>query len=852
MPSLRLSFQLFCIGIFAMLSVSAGCDDEFDRLCPSRLTDCDSVCVDTKLDANNCGACDKKCPTGQLCSASKCAVGCLGGATECSGKCINLQNDPGNCGACATTCKSGEVCTAGKCALSCVGGTTICSGKCVDTLLDPRNCGACKTTCTASQVCSAGKCGLKCAGGTIACSGKCIDILNDPANCGGCKIACASGLVCSAGKCALTCLGGTTDCGGKCANTLYNPSHCGVCGSACKTGEVCSAGKCKPSCAGGTTDCSGKCVDTLLDPANCGGCAKACKTGEVCAAGKCGIKCLGGATACSSKCVDTKLDPANCGGCAKACKTGEVCSAGKCGLNCVGGTTACSSKCVDTQNDPKNCGSCAKACKTLEVCSTGACLTSCSGGLTLCSNTCIDTQVNPSHCGSCGKVCTASQYCSKGTCFCLKNCSVTQGQGGTLADTAAKLARDSAGNLYIAGAFSGTIKLGGTTLTSSAKRDMYVAKLDSNGNVLWAVSGGGTEDDGAANVAVDASGNVYVTGVLWATATFGSTTLTSGGSVDIMVAKLDKDGKWLWAKKAGGTKWVSPAGLALDKTGNLYVGGVVVGTAKFGSITINSAGSGDPIVAKMTPAGTFAWVAQAKGSGNAGTKAVAVNSTGDIYFTGASLSSQKFGSYTVSGGSQTNIWLAKLNSSGVYQWAIGETGSGGHASYGLVLDAAGNAYVGGQFKGTAKFGSKSVTNSGSKKDFLVAKASAAGVWQWASRVQVSDDCMTRDMAIDGSGNLYITGQYKGSITAGGATITSAGVNDVPVIKLDSTGKVTRLSSGGGTGNDWGGGIVTDSAGNAWVTGADVGSATFGSKTLTSAGDADIFIWKIDKDACNAG
>lgn len=101
--------------------------------------------------------------------------------------------------------------------------------------------------------------------------------------------------------------------------------------------------------------------------------------------------------------------------------------------------------------------------------------------------------------------------------------------------------------------FSGSSTFGTTTLTSSGDKDIFVAKIDHNGNWLWANQAGGISYDYGRGIAVDDNGNSYITGEFEESATFGTTTLTSSGSYDIFVAKLDKSsGNWPWAKQAWG------------------------------------------------------------------------------------------------------------------------------------------------------------------------------------------------------------------------------------------------------------------------------------------------------------
>ena len=106
---------------------------------------------------------------------------------------------------------------------------------------------------------------------------------------------------------------------------------------------------------------------------------------------------------------------------------------------------------------------------------------------------------------------------------------------------------------------------------------------------LWARNAGGSSSDYCNSIAVDVNGNSYVTGSFQGSATFGSTTLTSSGGSDIFIAKLDSSGNWLWAKNAGGTGADIGNGIAVDADGNSYVTGYFEGSSTFCSTVLTVA-----------------------------------------------------------------------------------------------------------------------------------------------------------------------------------------------------------------------------------------------------------------------
>ena len=180
--------------------------------------------------------------------------------------------------------------------------------------------------------------------------------------------------------------------------------------------------------------------------------------------------------------------------------------------------------------------------------------------------------------------------------------------GGTSSDWGKSVATDASGNVFVCGVFESlSITFGSYTLTnaSASSGDIFLVKYDASGNVIWAKSAGGTDDDYGYSVATDASGNTFVTGRFHSPSiTFGSYTLTnaSAGSGDIFLVKYDASGNVIWAKSTGGTTEDKSSSVATDARGNCFVtGGFWSSSITFGSYTLNnaSAGKGDIFLAKF-------------------------------------------------------------------------------------------------------------------------------------------------------------------------------------------------------------------------------------------------------------
>jgi hypothetical protein len=267
----------------------------------------------------------------------------------------------------------------------------------------------------------------------------------------------------------------------------------------------------------------------------------------------------------------------------------------------------------------------------------------------------------------------------------------------------------------------------------------------------WAKQAGGS----GWGIAVDGSGDSYVTGQFRGSATFGAgetneTILICCGdysTYDIFVAKYNSSGDLLWAKQAGGSDgsdWGSGHGIAVDGSGDSYVTGYFVGSATFGAgeaneTTLNSSGdidTDDIFVAKYNSSGDLLWAKQAGGSYFSWGYGIAVDGSGDSYVTGDFLGSATFGAgetnetiLNSSGNSLDNvdIFVAKYNSSGDLLWAKKAGGSGQDRGYGIAVDGSGDSYVTGDFLGSATFGAgeanETTLNSSGSGDIFVARFS---------------------------------------------------------------------------------------------------------------------------------
>ena len=451
-----------------------------------------------------------------------------------------------------------------------------------------------------------------------------------------------------------------------------------------------------------------------------------------------------------------------------------------------------------------------------------------------------------------------------------------KGMGGTSSDAGRSIALDSSGNVYTAGWFHGTVDFdpgaGTSILTSAGTRDIFISKLDAAGNFLWAKSLGGTSEDYGSSIAVDGSGNVYTTGFFSLTVDFdpgaGTSNLTSAGGQDIFISKLDAAGNFLWAKSIGGTSHEFSYSIAVDGTGNVYTTGYFLETADFdpgaGTSNLVSAGSYDIFISKLDAAGNFVWAKSMGGTAFDYGNSIAVDSSGNVYTTGYFSLTVDFdpgaGTSNLTNAGLEDIFISKLDAAGNYLWAKRIGGISRDYGESIAVDGFGNVYTTGNFQGTVDFdpgaGMVNLTSTGNE-DIFISKMDAAGNFLWAKRIGDIARDYGKSIAVDGSGNVYTTGNFQGTVDfdpgTGTSNLTSTGLDDIFISKLDAAGKFLWAKSMGGTYEDFGSYIAVDGSGNVYTTGWFKGTIDFdpgaGISNLTSIGNSwDIFISKLDSSA----
>jgi gliding motility-associated-like protein len=359
----------------------------------------------------------------------------------------------------------------------------------------------------------------------------------------------------------------------------------------------------------------------------------------------------------------------------------------------------------------------------------------------------------------------------------------------------ADVAVDKDGNAYVLGGFSGSITMGSTTLTSAATGDMVVAKYTPQGNLLWARAGGTapTSSFGGSSLALDAAGNVYITGSLSGSATLGGSlgTSTSVGKTNMFVAKYSSQGDPLWLRQGGGDKGNGSFGVALglDALGNIYVAGSFNTVAVFGSttlLTLNPDTQNSIFLVKCDSNGNFLWARAEGGPSTTSVADVAVDSQGNSFIVGMlggnPARTATFGKYTLQV-SAFDGYLVKHDTDGNVLWANQIGGSSTEYSTGVAVDKFGNGYVTGIFGSPVVYlGPSTSLVSANEKLVYAIKYDPQGKVLAAQREALCGGAINPAIAVGPAQDIYLTGYFSGQ-TSFASTLLKGNANDVFVTRL---------------------------------------------------------------------
>jgi hypothetical protein len=409
------------------------------------------------------------------------------------------------------------------------------------------------------------------------------------------------------------------------------------------------------------------------------------------------------------------------------------------------------------------------------------------------------------------------------------------------------VAVDPSCNVVVSGSFGGTMDLGGLSI-SGQDEDVFVAKFNPFGEVMWGLVIGTEPFQGSAFTATDAAGNVAVAGTYDGTIDIAGETLVAKKE-GIFAIKLDTHSKPLWARSFGDDYEAVLEHVAFTSDGGMvlvgYAGG---GTVDFGKGPVGQPGTTTAFVAKLDANGAAVWSVGFDGSG-ARTNAVAATADGGLWVAGSFQQTVQVGPFKLEDTFGTIPFFARLGPDGQVLSAAMIPGTNARDGKSVAATPDGGALIAGNFQEAIDLGAGLLTAEGSFDGYLLS-VDPSGKPRWGTTFGGPSVDAVAAIAATPDGGAWITGSFSGSFDFGDTHLESQGPTDAFVARVGGGGQLTYAKGFGGPsgGGDNGMSVAVDHDGNALVTGSFLGEADLGSGPVTTAGGLDVFLSKFPANA----
>lgn len=417
-----------------------------------------------------------------------------------------------------------------------------------------------------------------------------------------------------------------------------------------------------------------------------------------------------------------------------------------------------------------------------------------------------------------------------------------------------RIAVDSNNNAFVAGSFYGVLNAGTLTATGPARNpSLYLTKFNNQGQIQWLQSVKSSSTLQVRGVTTDGQGNAYLSGSFYYDVTLGQTKIQTprGGS---FVTKYDSQGTLGWNNHSENSLFPTQSvfgNLHALSNNTLLFTGALNQSSKVGAQTLSNKGGDTLIWGTLDTQGklTSSYQLESAKPGHMYSQFAQTDSNGNIYVAGQYTGTATLGSVTLSG-TTSSLFVAKLSPQGTWLWAKPITSTGFAYMHGLAVDPQGNVYVAGIYHQDLTVGSLSIPNAGSASfDVYVAKLNTQGQAQWVKEIQGSGVESVRDLHLNGTNQPCLLVEFSKTLMAGTFSLNETPTKSLAYSQWDSAGKPTLLktlirntSSLHGITK-----ATYDSNDNLYLTGGFVGTTTFGTTTMTSQGNMDLFVGKYSKD-----
>ena len=410
------------------------------------------------------------------------------------------------------------------------------------------------------------------------------------------------------------------------------------------------------------------------------------------------------------------------------------------------------------------------------------------------------------------------------------------------------LAVDSGGNAVVTGRFFATVDFGAGPVASPANNwQMFVAKYDPAGGLLWARSFGDIFEEQGTGVAVDGAGNIYLTGDFRVSIDFGGGPLEAEGQAsDFFVAKLGPDGGHLWSKRFGTSSYDTPPALAVNARGDVALAGTFYDTLDLGTGPLAADGQahlfaarldpdGGPVFARAleTGPGASAWYVQ---------PTVAIDAGGDVTIARALGGTVDFGGGPLSTSGNSDLFAVALGPGGEHRWSKTFPSTGYYDLASSIAVGPGDTLaITGVISGSADLGGAAGYAEDYDADLFVLELGSDGGIRWARRFVAPGDQVGAGVAIDTFGDVLVTGGFRELLDLGEGPVPSVGGQDAFVAKLGPDGTLAWSSLFVNPGEQSGYGVGADAVGNVIAAGSNNGSLEMGDGALMGTSYYDQFL-----------
>lgn len=337
-----------------------------------------------------------------------------------------------------------------------------------------------------------------------------------------------------------------------------------------------------------------------------------------------------------------------------------------------------------------------------------------------------------------------------------------QKAGGVTIEEGNDITGSSTGATYATGFFSSSAQFGSNNLTSNGLSDVYLSKIDQNGSFAWSIGFGGIGIDEGIGVAYNETNDqVILCGHFSDTIQIGNNTLSAQGNQDVFLAAFDSNGTPQWSQSFGSTQLDLVSDLAIDASGNIVLIGAHSDTIQFSGQTLSHQSQKDVYLIKFGPTGNVLWTQSGNGLGDNTGLEIDTDLSGNVYVAGIFSNNITFDNLHTTNG-QNAIFLAQFNSVGVEQWFYFLAGSTFNTVTGLETDNTGNVFVTGDFSGSLSYyGSSTFTQSATyTHEIYLLKVSAQGALSGFTSFGSNNELESTSSALNANGDLAISGNFK--------------------------------------------------------------------------------------------